>query len=853
MSFKNKKLISVFLLIFVLGIIIPLHFALADTESILKEIRDYVLLTAIRIVLSIVFIAIAIPLTILILISTPLIGVAGALLKWVTGPNFTTLSYTNPSNNSIIKAGLDITLPFANMFFILILIVIAIATILRVESYGMKKLLPTLIIIALLVNFTPVICGFIVDFSNIMMNYFLRNPNAPLGWEGMKVPIASIGSLWTGMTGIWDVAKTQYVCRGTNIPCQKDDPFGVQCPQETYQDENGQTTIIEACGYSGEKVKWTDQALEIINNFLGPLLLGVAQIIYSLIAALTLAMFAGLFTLRYIMIWLLVIISPVCFACYVLPLTKGAFKWWWNQFFQWAIIGIVGGFFLFLGTYFMNISGGFLNTTSFQVATEGQTTQIITISPENAFKTIADNVLPKTIPIAFLIIGFLLSIKTSALGAGTITKWAGETYNKYLAPEQFGRAARRWGREKIETVTPQKIGEALRHPIETTKAGLRRVPGVDFVTALNTGYKEMKEQDEKRKAELEEKERKGILTEAEANELKTIRKRIQKPLRSYLKNRLANATDADLKSLSGVLYRYGLSRVPILNRSELADYFKKYGEYGYAINTIQGEAKPYSSITLAEDIVSGNVSGIKAAAWLKEVAVRGDMQDLVNTYKKKYSYTNDHELFNDKNFKNEISNILTVAYNGGEGNKILRMDPRLARTMAGKAGFEGLNEEQAIKKAVAKIKTSDLADMSKDVFVDEAVVKAFAELKGEEFWRAIPRSMPEAINPIMKTLEKIYKEDAGGEKEEFKKICKGFSTAMDQYGTRMRASGWKYPWEKEEEGKEEKPQPLIKSVEKNIRETDEEKKKPPSGPGIYKEEKGKKEPPSGPGIYKSGV
>ena len=61
------------------------------------------------------------------------------------------------------------------MILVLILIYIALATILRLAGYETKKLLVTFVIVALLVNFAPVICGLVVDASNIVMNYFVKD------------------------------------------------------------------------------------------------------------------------------------------------------------------------------------------------------------------------------------------------------------------------------------------------------------------------------------------------------------------------------------------------------------------------------------------------------------------------------------------------------------------------------------------------------------------------------------------------------------------------------------------------------------------------------------------------------
>ncbi|PIT93510.1 hypothetical protein COU00_04000 [Candidatus Falkowbacteria bacterium CG10_big_fil_rev_8_21_14_0_10_43_11] len=61
-----------------------------------------------------------------------------------------------------------------NMFFVLILLAIAFGTILRIPSYEMKKALPKLLIVAVLINFSRTIFGLIIDFSQVVMLTFVN-------------------------------------------------------------------------------------------------------------------------------------------------------------------------------------------------------------------------------------------------------------------------------------------------------------------------------------------------------------------------------------------------------------------------------------------------------------------------------------------------------------------------------------------------------------------------------------------------------------------------------------------------------------------------------------------------------
>ncbi len=74
---------------------------------------------------------------------------------------------------NIVQVGWGITRDFANMFFILILLGIALDFILF-SSFKVKQMLPRLLIIALLVNFSLPLAGILIDFANIFAHGFIN-------------------------------------------------------------------------------------------------------------------------------------------------------------------------------------------------------------------------------------------------------------------------------------------------------------------------------------------------------------------------------------------------------------------------------------------------------------------------------------------------------------------------------------------------------------------------------------------------------------------------------------------------------------------------------------------------------
>lgn len=327
----------------------------------------------------------------------------GGSVKDIAEGKFIQLAYTNPEYNPIIKVGLDITLPFANMFFILILVVIATATILRIESYGLKKTLVPLIIIALLINFLPLFCGLVVDFANLIMRFFLANPDHPItGWKGFADRVKEI---WAE-GGFWEMVKP---------------------PKDLYFNFRAESILR--------------------NNMIYPLIFkGIGVVIIGILNIFVLGIYFFLLILRYVMIWNFVIIGPVALACYILPATRGYFDWWLKQFFQWAFIGVMAGFFIFLGNA-INISIADVAAISLR-APHGQTKYADDIA------SIIASFLPYTLAPIFMLKGIFEGFKTTAMFGDSIireAKKAGRWAKQELAWKPFKKEVVPGLEEKLKT------------------------------------------------------------------------------------------------------------------------------------------------------------------------------------------------------------------------------------------------------------------------------------------------------------------------------------------------------------------------------------------------------------------
>lgn len=94
-------------------------------------------------------------------------------------------------NSPLIQMGSSIILGFANLAFILVIIVIAFATMFRMESYAMKQTLWKLVVAALLVNFSLVIAGAFINVSHLLTEYFTSQIEGTAG-GGISTYLASV-------------------------------------------------------------------------------------------------------------------------------------------------------------------------------------------------------------------------------------------------------------------------------------------------------------------------------------------------------------------------------------------------------------------------------------------------------------------------------------------------------------------------------------------------------------------------------------------------------------------------------------------------------------------------------------
>ncbi|MBZ9572945.1 hypothetical protein KJA17_02060, partial [Patescibacteria group bacterium] len=128
---------------------------------------------------------------------------------------------------------------------------------------------------------------------------------------------------------------------------------------------------------------------------------GVVFVGFNIVGGLVFLLYAFLFLFRYVALWILVILSPLAFLCYVFPYTKKWWDMWWNQFLQWCIIGIPAAFSIFLANQMIGL------ITAKQLVGE---------TPGGALTPFA-SIMGYIVPLAFLVGGLFMALRTGAAGA----------------------------------------------------------------------------------------------------------------------------------------------------------------------------------------------------------------------------------------------------------------------------------------------------------------------------------------------------------------------------------------------------------------------------------------------------
>ncbi len=411
-SFRNKKVfLSVFLLLIltISLILIQPVFASDIADNLVRYLVDFLV--------------------------EILLGISKFLLSmtiWASQLFITIASYSNFINSNAVKLGWVLVRDIVNMFFVVILLAIAFGTVLGLEQYEWKKLMIKLLFAAVLVNFSRLICGVIIDVAQVFMMTFVNGFAATAGGN---------------------------VINGLNL----DKLYNYKA------------------GISGEEIG------KAVGSNIDKLITGIGAVFFSSISFFVILAYLFVVLARVVALWTLIILSPIAFISNVLPATQKYASEWWKEFNNYVLAGPILAFFFWLAFAIVGAGNAF---DEFKISGNRQQEIEGVFAGTAAGLTSAmewGNMASFAVAIALLMIGVKKTQELGVAGASalgtamsTATKTA-KVLSGVAAAGWVGQKslqAGKWAAKGVATGVAMNVplvgGNAWKNYYETAKAGAKR-------------------------------------------------------------------------------------------------------------------------------------------------------------------------------------------------------------------------------------------------------------------------------------------------------------------------------------------------------------------------------------------
>jgi len=186
---------------------------------------------------------------------------------------------------SAVQIGWVVTRDVANMFFIVVLLIIAFGTILGSSTYHYSKNLPRLLIMAVVINFSKTICGIFIDMGQVVMLTFVN--------------------------GFKETAAGNFM--------------------NAYQ-------INKLLALGNSESEYT---FGMVIAMMFAFILAAISVCVTLVL-LVIVLF------RVVMLWILIILSPIAFLTSAIPRGGDYYAKWWGEFKKYIMTGPIVAFFMWL-------------------------------------------------------------------------------------------------------------------------------------------------------------------------------------------------------------------------------------------------------------------------------------------------------------------------------------------------------------------------------------------------------------------------------------------------------------------------------------------------------------------------
>lgn len=275
-----------------------------------------------------------------------LFGLAGMFFDWSFDYSVKDSSY----KTAFVVEGWGIVRDFVNLFFIFVLLWIAFSTILNLHGFKTKEMIINVVLIGLLMNFSLFITQVIIDASNITARVF---------YNGDSIKLKD--------------AKGQEIIKEPGAP--------IPLSEIIVSKVNPQRLILDAARVNDIKDKGGQTSSDPVNKN------GISNGTFILVTLLAstvnvIGMFVFLsvgliFIARVIGLWLAMILVPLAFFSYMVPVMQDVkmigWKKWWPNTLKLAFLAPIFIFFMylivkFLGSNFLEINSEGKGNAEFVIA-----------------------------------------------------------------------------------------------------------------------------------------------------------------------------------------------------------------------------------------------------------------------------------------------------------------------------------------------------------------------------------------------------------------------------------------------------------------------------------------------------
>ncbi len=349
------------------------------------------------------------------------------------------------NNNLTVENGFQASLSIANLGFAAILIVIAVATILRVQEYGIKKAFAKLIIAALLVNFSLVIVGPIIGTADSFTSYIIdKGFNGP---DGLSIRI-----------------------------------MGALNPQRFFTPENEPGSGHLDKQAANELKSVFAETAQSEGVFYVIVVLGFMTVALALTSVVVGAI-GIMLLIRYVVLSILLIIMPLIWVLWVFPTTRKYWSEWWSVFIKWTIFAPIMLFFLWVAAM-----AGVATEPYVDAATKGDSYKGIVQFITETFAHILKAGLQSAVVVGLIWGGLVVAQRLSIAGAGTAMAWA-KKGGRFMGmgaargARGIGRGMGRIATAPLRTERGQKITEQLQNK-EAAEGWIKTLHSVPVVGRL---------------------------------------------------------------------------------------------------------------------------------------------------------------------------------------------------------------------------------------------------------------------------------------------------------------------------------------------------------------------------------